>query len=115
MIFVQFHIKSYRKDLLIKTFSSFEKLGLILSADEELIFHQRLSKSKKRKLTVIRSPHVHKKSREQFSSNSYYSIFTVQLSNINVLLQMLKSCSFYGVQFKVVLESHSSILLDESF
>jgi small subunit ribosomal protein S10 len=107
MVFIQFHLKSFREDLLNQTFFSLEDLQSKVKYKNKscLIYHQ-LKKEKKR-LTVIRSPHVHKKSREQFGLYSYHSIFTIQVSDINTFLFFLKSCSFYGVQVKMIVENQS--------
>lgn len=107
MASIQFHLKSFREDLLKQTFYSLEKLQSKVKYKNKtcVIFHQ-LRKHKKR-LTIIRSPHIHKKSREQFALYSYHSIFTVQVVDINAFLFLLKSCSFYGVQVKISLQNQS--------
>lgn len=111
MITVQFHLKSYRENLLKQAFLSLEKLysKLMPNKDMRVIYHE--SRKEKKSLTVIRSPHVHKKSREQFALYSYHSIFTVEVSDLNILIYILKTCSFYGVQIKVTVQSRSFLVL----
>ena len=57
--------------------------------------------------TVIRSPHIDKKSREQFEFNNYKSQIIVTSSNfsqVSLLLFFLKNCGFTGVELNFSVE-----------
>nr|YP_010470408.1 ribosomal protein S10 [Tetraselmis marina]UVF37896.1 ribosomal protein S10 [Tetraselmis marina] len=103
---LKIHLKSHRTKLLEKTFFIIQYLfkNISLSGkNNKLKFH--LRRKDKKDFTVIRSPHVHKKSREQFALVTYHWIFSIQGDPILPLLNLLKSCSFYGVQVKIYFKS----------
>lgn len=67
--------------------------------------HQNPRKSKK--ITVLRSPHIHKKSREQFQLLTHSKTLSVSLPNKIVLLtilEILKTFHFSGVENQLVIE-----------
>ncbi len=70
-----------------------------------------VQKTYKRKYTVLRSPHVHKKSREQFFLTEYHLIFSIDSNDPYFLISILKTISFYGVQIKMTNVSSSHLLL----
>ena len=60
--------------------------------------------SSEKKLTVLRSPHIDKKSREQFQRHVYKSQISVFSDNREIpslLLFLLKNSEFPGVQLKI--------------
>jgi ribosomal protein S10 len=60
--------------------------------------------SSEKKLTVLRSPHIDKKSREQFQRHVYKSQISVFSGNREIpslLLFLLKNSEFPGVQLKI--------------
>ena len=60
--------------------------------------------SSKKKLTVLRSPHIDKKSREQFQRHVYKSQISVSSDNREIpslLLFLLKNSEFPGVELKI--------------
>ena len=60
--------------------------------------------SSEKKLTVLRSPHIDKKSREQFQRHVYKSQISVSSGNREIpslLLFLLKNSEFPGVQLKI--------------
>ena len=61
--------------------------------------------------TVNRSPHVDKKSREQFFLTEYHLIFSIDSNDPYFLISILKTISFYGVQIKMTNVSSSHLLL----
>lgn len=83
---IQIHFKSYSKDLLKKILFMFFSNNYI-------------PKKFCNMYTVIKSPHVHKKSREQFQFIEYHYNMKLQLNK--EILKLIKSCSFYGVQMLV--------------
>lgn len=64
-----------------------------------------VSKTYKKIYTVIRSPHVHKKSREQFELTEYHQMILFKSPKIQLFLYILQSCNFYGLQIKLSLKS----------
>lgn len=60
--------------------------------------------SAKKKLTVLKSPHIDKKSREQFQRHVYksqISLFSDSREIPSLLLFLLKTSEFTGVQLKI--------------
>ena len=78
------------------------------------ILHKMFSNSKLvrlpvkiKKWTVIRSPHVHKKSREQFELRTYTVIFKIQESNFEI--SHLQNLICTGVQMQIRYLSKTSL------
>jgi len=64
----------------------------------------------KKKFTVLRSPHIDKKSREQFEWTHYKKSIFLDFQKISVFslfLFLLKNSSFPGVQIEIILK-HST-------
>lgn len=106
MIKMQIHLKSYQYQFLQKAFEVFQQK---LSTTYDQI-HVHMQKTYQRKYTVLRGPHVHKKSREQFNLTEYHLIFSIKSSCPKYLIAILKTVSFYGVQVKITIESSSYLL-----
>jgi small subunit ribosomal protein S10 len=104
LIQMQIHLKSYQLKFLQKALAIIEQK--LLST-----FHIHVQKTYKRKYTVLRSPHVHKKSREQFFLTEYHLIFSIDSNDPFFLISILKTISFYGVQIKMTIKSSSHLLL----
>jgi len=72
-----------------------------------------ISFPKKRKLfTVLRSPHIDKKSREQFQFVFHKLNFVLKEKNdnkINLFIFLLKNSEFPGVEMEIVLNYHSCL------
>ena len=67
---------------------------------------------KRKRWTVLRSPHIDKKSREQFEIRVYKKLFLMQTNHKNMmslLLFLLKQSSFCGVQCRVKMQYTSSV------
>lgn len=94
---IQLHYKSYDLKALKKAFTLTKKLANRLS-DNSICFN--FGKKDLSLFTVIRSPHVHKKSREQFQLAQFHRFFTVKNKQNPFFLNSLKTISFYGVQVK---------------
>lgn len=61
-----------------------------------------------RRWTLLRSPHVHKKSREQFEMVTNKAIFQISWqreSDMKNFLMALKNIEFYGVQISIKVSS----------
>lgn len=106
LIQMQIHLKSYQLKFLQKALAIIEQK--LLSTFKSQIHVQ---KTYKRKYTVLRSPHVHKKSREQFFLTEYHLIFSIDSNDPYFLISILKTISFYGVQIKMTIKSSSHLLL----
>jgi small subunit ribosomal protein S10 len=75
-----------------------------------LLNHQRKPK-KSKKITVLRSPHIDKKSREQFQLISHKKTLIQTISNKNVLLllfEILKDTKLLGVELEISIEFSTS-------
>lgn len=62
---------------------------------------------KQKKLTVCRSPHIDKKSREQFAMNTYRSVMLVQTQSHSaqlLLMYLLKHFPFQGIQLSIAVK-----------
>jgi ribosomal protein S10 len=60
-----------------------------------------------KKITVLRSPHIDKKSREQFQILNHKKLIICSLSNKNLLvllLEILKDIEFIGVELEISIE-----------
>lgn len=60
-----------------------------------------------KKITVLRSPHIDKKSREQFQITTYKRTLVLTLSEKNsvfFLLEILKNSKFVGIEFEILLD-----------
>lgn len=65
-----------------------------------------------RKFTVLRSPHIDKKSREQFQQRSVTAVLCISPTWTNVaplLLALLRNSQLVGVQLKVTVASAASL------
>lgn len=65
--------------------------------------------SKKKYITVLRSPHVDKKSREQFELSTSSVFFLLDLTKSTVDLSMLRKNIFSGVRCSIYMECTISI------
>ena len=57
-----------------------------------------------KKFTVIRSPHIDKKSREQFEMRRFKKLLILKIDNQNttlLFLEILKNLRFYGVEMQI--------------
>ena len=59
---------------------------------------------KNKKITVLRSQHIYKKSQEQFELRNYKTNIIINSKQINVsllFLEILKNSSFFGVEIEI--------------
>ncbi len=76
---------------LLKNFST--KLKNFLNLIEKTVIKTK-SPIKIKKYTVLRSPHVNKKSREQFEIRTYKRLIQIKTKNNNLLIQILNQLNF---------------------
>lgn len=72
---------------------------------KKITFHQ--SPKNLKKITVLRSPHIDKKSREQFQMRTHKKTINVLIPNKTILLmifEILKTFQFSGVENECLLE-----------
>ena len=97
---IQFIFKSYTLQNITSVLQLFQS---IFKQKEISIFRY---PTKIQKLTVLKSPHVHKKSREQFEIRTHktqITILNLDRSRINPLIQSIQSFKLLGVQTQVKL------------
>jgi small subunit ribosomal protein S10 len=59
---------------------------------------------KKKKITVLRSPHIDKKSQEQFEIKNYKTNIILKIKQINIsllLIEILKNSNLFGVEIEI--------------
>lgn len=78
-------LKSVNKSVLVIYSTFLKNIFNKLNLDFKIIFLPTL----KKKFTLLRSPHVHKKSREQFEFTRYKQIIYISNSNINFLKYLI--------------------------
>lgn len=78
------HISSFDKDLLTKNKESIEKILQPFKEKKFLYFQSFRQPTRKQTITILRSPHIDKKSREQFFKKSYKYTYTCTISNWKV-------------------------------
>jgi small subunit ribosomal protein S10 len=79
---------------------------------QSFVFSSTFLPSKRKRFTVLRSPHIDKKSREQFEIRTYKKLFlfqTNQKKTFSFFLFLLKHVSLFGVQFRVKLQYTSGV------
>ena len=64
---------------------------------------------KRRVFTVLKSPFVNKKARDQFGIDTYRKLVILEKIDLLVFSQFLKRISCKGVAFKITLKGGSSI------
>jgi small subunit ribosomal protein S10 len=90
-----------------------KKIKLMWSIkDQNFVFSSSFLPSKMKRFTVLRSPHIDKKSREQFEIKTYKKLFLLQTNQkkmFSLFLFLLKNISLSGVQFRVKLQYTSTL------
>lgn len=69
--------------------------------------------SKIRKFTVLRSPHIDKKSREQFELKRYRKFLKINTTNkhsVFLLVDLLKNSNLIGIELEIKLKIDDSIV-----
>lgn len=102
---IRIEIVSFDYFYLEKSIKKFQEIFLSLGLNN--IKHVGLPKNKK-KFTLLRSPHIDKKSREQLEIKKYKIQILMNVNNsnssiISVFLYILKNSKFFGVEIKITL------------
>lgn len=104
MYTISLNLKSFDLDSLIRTENC---LFSIFSFFKIKKIKQKMNPKKCKKITVLRSPHIDKKSREQFQIISYKRTLVLNLDSKPILLlflEILKTSKFPGVESEVLIE-----------
>lgn len=90
-------------------------LSNFIKKSKAIIYKEKLQKQKKTKLTILKSPHVHKSAQEQFEYRIYKQQVLVFLLNPSQLLVFLKKVikfAFYNIKIVVnyfLLNKHKNL------
>ena len=97
---VQISIVSY-KTLLLKKFVRKAKIAFNLNVTVSAL------PTKNKFFTILKSPHVNKKSREQFCLEIHKKVFFLKNVNLFLIKNFLKTVSSKGIAFKISRENSS--------
>lgn len=103
MKYIYINLKSFDYYFLEKSVKKIEKISFFLLRKHPKIIY--LPKNIKR-YTLLRSPHIDKKSREQFQSNTYKLQIFIDIkeySNFSIFLFLLKHTIFPGIEMQISL------------
>ena len=102
---IEITLKAFERSLLEKSILQIYKIAQSLEMITTGVLN---SPTKRKKFTVIRSPHIDKNSREQFELKSHKAFFNLflqstdtkntHLGRISLFLFLLKNSQFYGVE-----------------
>ena len=101
MYTIHLDLKSFERDNLKKTEDCILSLFDFLNSNE---IKYRTKPKKCKKITVLRSPHIDKKSREQFQIVTFKRTLTVSLPDKNTLFfifEILKNIKSIGVEISI--------------
>lgn len=71
---------------------------------------------KKKKITVLRSPHIDKKSQEQFEIRNYKTNIIFKIKQVNtslIFLEILKNSNMFGVEIEICLKFKGYLCLNK--
>ena len=71
---------------------------------------------KKKKITVLRSPHIDKKSQEQFEIRNYKTNIIFKIKQVNtslIFLEILKNSNMFGVEIEISLKFKGYLCLNK--
>ena len=100
-------LKSFDLDYLIRTENYLFSIFYFFSLNQ---IKHKINSKKSKKITVLRSPHIDKKSREQFQLITYKRTLIITLSDKNIVfffLKSLKTSKFLGVELEILIEFSS--------
>lgn len=115
MIQIQIRFKSFESLMLLKTFQVFKALVpfLILSKQPNKRLKCVQRPMHRLSFTVLRSPHIDKKSREQFEIRTYTQHLRLRLQSQNVLnsivLELLQQTKWPGVELQIQMNHVTSL------
>lgn len=101
------YLKSFDIFYLKKNINIIHKLCLLLNCP---LLNNFYCPIKCRKFTVLRSPHIDKKSREQFEIKKFKTYIKIQISTVSslfFLFNILKSLKLPGVETKIIVSFSS--------
>nr|QBB88976.1 30S ribosomal protein S10 [Micractinium sp. LBA 32] len=94
-------LRSFDLTCLKQTENSLFSILLFLGVSQ---IQQKMNPKKCKKITVLRSPHIDKKSREQYQIRSHKRTFTATIRRLHIVLlfvKMLKECEFIGTELEI--------------
>lgn len=98
---INIDVKSFDSLYIKKSIQQIEKIAFFLNSLNIKIIPFPVSR---KKITVLRSPHIDKKSREQFEMKTYkFQIIVSHLSvsKLSIFLYILKNTLFPGIELKI--------------
>lgn len=101
---ISFNLKSYDLEYLARIEKYLLSVFSFFQLDQ--VKHQ-INPKRCKKITVLRSPHIDKKSREQFQIVSHKKTLVLPIRDKNVLLlilEILKDIKFIGVELEMLIE-----------
>ena len=101
---ISFNLKSFDLNSLVQIEAY---LSSIFSFFQIHLSKEKRKPQKIQKFTVLRSPHIDKKSREQFQIISHKKTLVLHLSDKNLvflIIEILKDLQFVGVELNLILE-----------
>ncbi len=105
MIKIEIKLKSFEQYYLNKTLLQLKAILIFfnISFSNEIKLPQKI-----KKFTILRSPHIDKKSREQFEIKRFKNLLTVEITDFKLaclIIEILKNSSFSGVQLEIYVKS----------
>jgi small subunit ribosomal protein S10 len=116
---MSYHLKivmqSFEPNSLTKSEESISKvkLGIEKITKKVLSISTSSLPIKIKKWTVLRSPHIDKKSREQFEMREFQKVFTIKFSSakeMNIFLKSLIHSEFYSTGLRLALKNQSYLI-----
>lgn len=112
---IRINVKSFEKRLLEKAILTLQKMWSTAAqksqTNGQLVFENAKLEylpTTHQKYTVLRSPHIDKKSREQFQLTRFHSCFSARIYYApSFFFHFLKFTSFFGVQIKMSVKNLS--------
>ncbi len=101
MFKAQLKLKSFDHALIDLLVFLIKDIMIVLNYND---FKQVMLPSHTKKITVIRSPHIHKKSRDQFQIKTHKRFLEISFNNINTLYAFTEICrrlQVSGVQIEI--------------
>jgi small subunit ribosomal protein S10 len=110
---IQIYLKLKSFDLYYITINS-NYINLMLEFLNLKVENQIKLPSKIQKITVLRSPHIDKKSREQFELKRYHKFLKINTTtkhSVFLLINLLKNSNLIGIELEIKLKFYDSILI----
>jgi ribosomal protein S10 len=104
MYLIHLHVKSFTQESIVELENFLFPLFSFLDVNS---VRQKVKPKKIKKITVLRSPHIDKKSREQYQMKHRKKIYSVSMANKNIVflfLEILKDINLIGVELEILIE-----------